>query len=66
MVKEYKMNKLVRPKNRNLFGVCSALSNYFGLNLTVVRILCVLGTIFTGSIIFWIYIILALIIPSEE
>lgn len=60
------MTKLVKPKIRNLFGVCAALSNYSGISVSVIRILCILGTIFTGTIVLWIYILLALVLPSEE
>lgn len=61
------MKKLTRnTKKSNLFGVCSGLSIYTGIDVTLIRILFVLGAIFTGSIVFWIYLILALVLPNEE
>lgn len=52
--------------NRNLFGVCAGLGEYLGIDITLIRILFVLGSIFSGSVVFWIYIILALVLPNEE
>lgn len=60
------MSNLVRTKNRTLFGVCGGLSKYLGLDVSIVRILFVLGAIFTGSLVFWAYLLLALILPNEE
>ena len=60
------LNKLKKSTNRVLFVVCGGISDYSGIDVTVIRILFILGIIFTGSILFWIYLILALIIPSEK
>lgn len=59
-------NKLSKCKNRSLFGVCCGIANFTGIDVSIVRILFVLGTIFTGSILFWLYLLLALILPNEE
>jgi phage shock protein C len=59
-------NKLVKSKNRSLFGVCGGLAQYFGIDVSVVRILFVIGFFFTGSMLLWIYLLLALILPSEQ
>ena len=58
--------KLTKCKNRSLFGVCCGIANFIGIDVSIVRILFVLGTIFTGSILFWIYLLLALILPNED
>lgn len=60
------MNKLSKSKDRSLFGVCGGISKYTGLDVSLVRILFVLGAIFSGSLVFWAYILLALILPNEE
>jgi phage shock protein C len=60
------MPQLYKSKNKFLFGVCSGLAKYLGLNVSIVRVAVLLGAIFTGSIIFWLYILLAIILPNEE
>lgn len=59
--------KLTRPRTgRMLSGVCAGLANYFGLDVTLVRIAYALLTLssaaFPGILI---YIILLIIIPEE-
>lgn len=60
------MAKLTKSKDKSLFGVCGGLAKWLNLDVSLVRILFVLGAIFTGSAIFWIYLLLALILPNEE
>jgi phage shock protein C len=60
------MSKLVKCKNRTIFGVCCGIANFLGVDPTIIRILFVLGALFTGSILFWVYLILGLILPNEE
>lgn len=60
------MGQLTKCKNRTIFGVCCGLANFLGVDPTIIRILFVLGAFFTGSILFWIYLILGLILPNEE
>lgn len=60
------MSKLVKCKNKMVFGVCCGIANSLGLDISVVRLCFLLGAIFTGSILFWIYLALAIILPSEE
>jgi phage shock protein PspC (stress-responsive transcriptional regulator) len=61
------MKRLTKDtKNAMLFGVCAGLSNYTGIDASILRILTVLGVVFSFSIIFWIYILLALILPNQE
>jgi len=52
--------------NRILFGVCSGIAKYTGIDTSVVRILFILGTIFSGSLLFWIYLLMAIIVPKNE
>jgi phage shock protein C len=60
------MNKLTKTNNRTLFGVCGGIGKFLGIDASIVRILFILGAIATGSVLFWIYLILALILPNEE
>ena len=49
--------------NRVLCGVCGGIGEYFGIDPTIVRLLCVLlGGTSTGLIL---YIIAAIIMPEE-
>lgn len=59
------MKKLTKSSNRMFLGVCAGLANYFGLDVSITRLLFALGTFATGTLLFWIYIILALIMPKE-
>jgi phage shock protein C len=55
-------------KNRykaKLFGVCSGLADYFNTDDTLVRLIFVLGTLFTGGAVILLYLLLALMLPSD-
>ncbi|GAA5202221.1 PspC domain-containing protein [Microbacterium jejuense] len=59
------MNALMRPRQGRLIaGVCAAVANRFGWNVTLVRILTVIAVIFFGLSL-WAYIILWILIPNE-
>lgn len=60
------MSRLTKSNNKYLFGVCAGVATWLNLDVSLVRLLFVFGTIFTGSIMFWIYLLLALILPNEE
>jgi phage shock protein C len=61
------MNKLYKSKkDKVLFGVCGGLSESTGIDAPIIRLGFILGTIFTGSILFWIYLVLGLILPSRD
>ena len=59
--------KLYRSrKNKMLAGVCGGLGDYFGLDVTLIRIIWVLLTVVSlgvGGIL--VYILLALVVPEE-
>lgn len=60
------MNALVRPQQgRWIAGVCAAVANRFGWNVTLVRILTVVAVVFFGLSL-WAYVLLWLIVPSER
>lgn len=60
--------KLIRLRTgRMLSGVCAALANYFGLDVSLVRIGYTLLTLFSAAFPgILIYIILLIIIPEEQ
>jgi phage shock protein PspC (stress-responsive transcriptional regulator) len=61
-----KMNQLAKSKSKKiLFGVCGGIANYTGVDVSIVRLLWFFGTIFTGSLLLWLYIILAIILPTD-
>ena len=59
------MSKLIKGKNKMLFGVCSGIAEYTGIDATIIRLATVIGTLVTGSILFWVYLLLAILLPSK-
>ena len=58
--------KLVRDiKIKKLAGVCAGVANYFGLDVTLVRIIWLVLALM-GSLGLWIYLILLLVLPKAE
>jgi phage shock protein C len=47
-----------------LGGVCAGLAQFFGLDVSLIRLLMVI-LFLTGTIGFWVYLILWIIIPLE-
>lgn len=61
------MAKLTKDlKNDMFFGVCSGISKYSGIDATIIRLGFIFGAIFSGSILLWIYILLAIILPKDD
>ena len=59
--------KMERPRTgRLLAGVCAAIANYANLDVTVVRVIYTLLTIFTAFSGVIVYFILTLLIPEEK
>lgn len=60
------MNKLVKNKEKGMiFGVCAGLSDYTGIDVTLIRLATVIGSIMSGSIVFWIYLLLGILLPNK-
>jgi len=53
-------------QNKMLFGVCAGLSKYTGIEVAFLRIGFVIGAFFTGSILFWFYVLMAIILPKND
>ena len=62
-----KKKKLTRPRTgRMLAGICAGIADFFGMNVTLVRILYVLLTVFSAGILgVLLYFILTFFIPEE-
>jgi phage shock protein PspC (stress-responsive transcriptional regulator) len=61
------MKRLVRPlKGRVVGGVCAGLAQYFGINATLMRIIWIFLLLPGGLPGLLPYLLLWLIIPSEE
>lgn len=59
-------NKLYRSKtDRVIWGVCGGLAKYFNIDPVIVRIIAV-ASIFVGTLGIWIYLIMALVVPTES
>ncbi|MDD5701889.1 MAG: PspC domain-containing protein [Dehalococcoidales bacterium] len=50
--------------DRMIWGVCGGLAKYFNIDTTIVRVAFVVS-LFFGTLGFWIYIIMAIIVPVE-
>lgn len=61
MTKFYKSNK-----NRVLFGVCGGLAEYLDIDPLFLRLAFILGAIFTGTVLLWVYLLIALILPKNN
>ncbi|MFP4559572.1 MAG: PspC domain-containing protein, partial [Archaeoglobaceae archaeon] len=60
------MERLYRSRDEKIiFGVCGGLSRYFNVDVTLVRLIFIVGVLLKG-ITLLIYIILALITPEEK
>lgn len=58
--------KFTRPRsNRMIAGVCAGIANYFGWDVTMVRVVYALLSIFTAFSGVLVYIILWIVIPEQ-
>jgi len=57
--------KLMKSKNKKIWGVCGGIAEYFGMDPTVVRIIWVVLVLCFGTGILA-YLIAALIMPKAE
>lgn len=58
--------KLMRSNNRMIAGVCSGIADYWGWDITLVRIIYVLLTFFTAFSGLIVYLILWLVMPEAK
>ncbi|EFR31682.1 PspC domain-containing protein [Eremococcus coleocola] len=60
MIKLYKSST-----DRKLFGVCGGLGEAFNIDPTILRIIFFIGAFGSGSVLFWVYIALAVCLPND-
>ena len=59
--------KLKRSKNQQLAGVCAGIAEYFGWDVTLVRVIFALLTIFSAGFPgIVLYIVMWIIMPLED
>lgn len=59
--------KLTRSRNQMIAGVCAGIAEYFGWNVTLVRVIYVLLSIFSAGFPgILVYIILWIVMPRSE
>ena len=56
--------RLVKSKDKKIFGVCGGVGNYFDIDPTVIRIGFLVAFLFFGTGLL-LYIVLAVAMPSE-
>lgn len=64
---KHEKKKLFRSDDHIIAGVCAGIAEYFDIDPTIVRVLWVLATVFTGFVAGIIgYIVCWLIIPNKD
>ena len=58
--------QLTRSNNRMIAGVCSGIADYFGWDVTLVRMLYVLATFFTAFSGGIVYVVLWVVMPKRR
>ena len=58
--------KLYRSRtDRRIWGVCGGLAQYFDMDPTIARVIF-FASVLCGTLGFWIYIVMALVVPNES
>ena len=61
------INKLYRnPRRGMIFGVCAGIAEYFGWDVSVTRVIVVIGAFFSFPVICIIYLCLGLLLPVRS
>lgn len=61
------VKKLYRKKERKLLGVCAGLGEYFGVDVTIIRLIWVVVSAVSGFVPGIVaYVVVALVMPEEE
>ena len=61
------LNRLYRiPSSGKVFGVCAGLADYFGFDVTVTRVIVVLGAVFSAPLVVVAYIVLGFLLPVRS
>ena len=57
---------LTKSKDKKIAGVCAGIAEYFGWDVTIVRIAYLVAAFLTGSALAWIYLILMFVLPDAK
>ena len=61
------VNRLYRiPSSGKVFGVCAGLADYFGFDVTVTRVIVVLGAVFSAPLVMVAYVVLGFLLPVRD
>lgn len=61
------VKKLYRKKDKKLLGVCAGLGDYFGVDVTIIRLIWVVISVVSGFVPGIVaYVVVALVVPEEE
>lgn len=52
-------------EDKMIFGVCGGLAEHFDMDSTVMRIIAAVGLLISGGTVVFVYLIMALIMPSS-
>ena len=52
-------------KNKMVFGVCSGIADWLGMDTSLVRVAMLAGVFFSLSVVFWIYLGLGILLPTN-
>ena len=55
--------KLYRSRNRMIAGVCAGVADYFGMDVSLVRIIFAL-MVLAGTVGAWVYLLMWLVVPE--
>ena len=58
--------RLYRSPNGKILGVCAGLANWLRVDVGLVRLGFILGSFFTGGVVFFVYIALGVFLPVDE
>lgn len=54
------------PRQGRIAGVCAGLADYFDFDVTLMRVIFVIGIFITGGAVILLYIILAIVLPVDD
>ena len=60
------MKKLQKSNSKVICGVCGGIAEYFNIDATIVRLICIVAVVFGFGTGILLYILAALIIPSPD
>lgn len=63
--REFRKTLSRMPKQGKIFGVCAGLADYFDMDVTLIRVLFVVATLFSGFGVV-LYLILAVVLPVNN